>query len=113
LLVVLGAAAAGERARTFEAAVLKTIGATRGRIVASFALRAGLLGLAAGVVALAAGILGGWAVQTFIMENDYTVIWGNALGIVGGGVFVSLLAGLAFAARPLAAKPAQVLRARE
>lgn len=112
-LVLIGAAAAGERARTFEAAVLKTIGATRVRIVSSFALRAGLLGLAAGIVALAAGILGGWAVQTFIMENDYTVIWSNALAIIGGGVFVSLLAGLAFAARPLAAKPAQVLRARE
>ncbi len=112
-LVLIGAAAAGERARTFEAAVLKTIGATRSRIVSSFALRAALLGLAAGVVALIAGILGGWAVQTFIMENAYTVIWGNALLIIGGGITVSLIAGLAFAARPLAAKPAQVLRARE
>lgn len=112
-LVLIGAAAAGERARTFEAAVLKTIGATRGGIVKSFALRAALLGLAAGTVALAAGILGGWAVQTFIMENAYTVIWGNALGIIGGGIVVSLLAGLGFAARPLSAKPAHVLRARE
>ena len=112
-LVLIGAAAAGERARTFEAAVLKTIGATRGLIVASFALRAALLGLAAGVVALTAGIIGGWAVQTYIMENDYQIIWGNALWIVGGGVMVSLLAGLAFAIRPLQAAPAQVLRARE
>ncbi len=112
-LVLIGAAAAGEHARTFEAAVLKTIGATRSRIISSFALRAALLGLAAGVVALAAGILGGWAVQTFIMENDYTVVWGNALSIIGGGILVSLLAGLGFAARPLSAKPAQVLRARE
>ena len=52
-------------------------------------------------------------VQTFIMENDYRVIWGNALGIVGGGIVVSLIAGLAFAARPLSARPAQVLHARE
>lgn len=112
-LVLIGAAAAGERARTFEAAVLKTLGATRGLIVASFALRAALLGLAAGVVALTAGILGGWAVQTYIMENDYQIIWSNALWIVGGGILVSLLAGLAFAIRPLQAAPAQVLRARE
>ncbi|SEV92007.1 putative ABC transport system permease protein [Cognatiyoonia koreensis] len=112
-LVLIGAAAAGERARTFEAAVLKTIGATRQRIMVSFALRSALLGLAAGVVALGAGILGGWAVQTFIMENDYRIIWSNALAIIGGGVLVSLLAGLAFAARPLAARPAQVLRAKE
>ena len=112
-LVLIGAAAAGERTRTYEAAVLKTLGATRGRIMLSFALRAALLGLAAGIVALAAGILGGWAVTVYIMEGDYYVIWTNALLIIGGGVFASLLAGLAFAIRPLAAKPAQILRARE
>ena len=112
-LVLIGAAAAGERARTYEAAVLKTLGASRGRILQSFALRAALLGLAAGAVALGAGILGGWAVATFIMETDYRIVWSNALMIVGGGMLASLLAGLAFAIRPLAARPAQVLRARE
>ncbi|PXW70992.1 putative ABC transport system permease protein [Loktanella sp. PT4BL] len=112
-LVLIGAAAAGERARTFEAAVLKTLGASRGRIMLSFALRAAMLGFAAGSVALGAGILGGWAVSTFIMDTSYTVIWSNALLIIGGGVLASLLAGLAFAWGPLAAKPAQVLRARE
>lgn len=112
-LVLIGAAAAGERARTFEAAVLKTLGASRSKIITSFALRAAILGLAAGIVALGAGILGGWAVSTFIMDTQYTVIWSNALLIIGGGVLASLLAGLAFAWRPLSAKPAQVLRARE
>lgn len=112
-LVLIGAAAAGEAARTYEAAVLKTIGASRARIMTSFALRAGLLGLAAGIVALGAGILGGWAVSTFIMDADYSVIWSNAFLIIGGGVLASLLAGLAFAWRPLAARPAQVLRGRE
>ncbi len=112
-LVLIGAAAAGERARTFESAVLKTLGAQRHRIIASFTLRAAILGFAAGTVALGAGILGGWAVSTFIMETDYVVIWGNALLIIGGGIAASTLAGLAFAWRPMSAKPAQVLRARE
>ncbi|WP_019954849.1 ABC transporter permease [Yoonia vestfoldensis] len=112
-LVLIGAAAAGERTRTYEAAVLKTLGASRRSILASFALRSAVLGLAAGVVALGAGILGGWAVATFIMDTSYTVIWANALLIIGGGIMASLLAGLAFALRPLAAKPARVLRARE
>jgi putative ABC transport system permease protein len=112
-LVLIGAAAAGERSRTFEAAVLKTIGATRGQIIKSFALRSIILGFFAGIVALAAGIVGAWAVQTFIMENDYQVIWSNALCIIGGGIFVSLLAGLVFALRPLAARPARILRGRE
>ena len=112
-LVLIGAAAAGERMRTYEAAVLKTIGATRGQIMWSFTLRAALLGAAAGIVALAAGIAGGWAVSTFIMENDYQVIWTNAAAIIAGGIGATLVAGLAFAWRPLAAKPAQVLRSRE
>ncbi|MEO0929090.1 MAG: FtsX-like permease family protein, partial [Pseudomonadota bacterium] len=112
-LVLIGAAAAGERMRTYESAVLKTLGASRQSILVSFALRAALLGLAAGIVALGAGILGGWAVSTFIMETDYSIIWANALLIIGGGVMASTLAGLAFAWRPLAAKPARVLRARE
>ena len=112
-LVLIGAAAAGEGARTYEAAVLKTLGASRARILQSFALRSALLGAAAGVVALGAGILGGWAVSHYIMETDFTVVWSSAIGIIAGGVLATLLAGIGFAWRPLAARPAQVLRARE
>lgn len=112
-LVLIGAAAAGEGARTYEAAVLKTLGASRGRILLSFALRSALLGAAAGLVALAAGIAGGWAVSNYVMETDFAVIWPSAFAIIFGGIIATLLAGLAFAWRPLAARPAQVLRARE
>lgn len=108
--VLIGAALAGERQRTYEAAVLKTLGATRGRILGSFALRASLMGLGAGLVALVAGIVGGWAVMTFVMEADYRVIWPNAAAIIIGGIAVSLAAGLIFAIRPLGARPARVLR---
>ena len=65
------------------------------------------------LVALGAGLLGAWAVVRFVMEADFAVVWPNALAIVGGGVMATLLAGLAFAWRPLAARPARVLRARE
>lgn len=112
-LVLIGAAAAGEGARTYEAAVLKTLGASRGRILQSFALRAALLGAGAGIVALVAGIAGGWAVSVYVMETGFSVIWGSAFGIVAGGVFAVLLAGLGFAWRPLSTRPANVLRARE
>ena len=112
-LVLIGAAAAGERSRVYESAVLKTLGASRRTILGSFALRSALLGLAAGGVALAAGIAGGWAVSTFVMDTGYTVIWTNALAIVLGGMAATLAAGLMFALRPLAARPARVLRARE
>jgi putative ABC transport system permease protein len=113
LLVLVGAAAAGERARAWEAAILKTLGAERRLILGSFALRAALLGLAAGAVALGAGLLGAWAVMRFVMEADFQVVWGNALSIIFGGTLATLLTGLAFALGPLALRPSRVLRARE
>ncbi|KGB81305.1 drug:proton antiporter, partial [Rhodovulum sp. NI22] len=113
LFVLIGAAAAGERARVFEAAVLKTVGAVRGQVLAYFALRSAILGAAAGLVAVFAGGVAGWAVMTFVMEADYAFEPVSALLIVSGGVLATLLAGLGFALRPLAARPARVLRARE
>ena len=112
-LVLIGAAAADQRNRIFEAAVLRTLGAGRARILASHALRAALLGAAAGAVAILAGILGGWAVSHFVMHTGFAVIWPSALIIVVAGVGVTLLAGLGFAWTPLKARPARVLRAQE
>ncbi len=112
-LVLLGTAAAGEPARRYEAALLKTLGASRSRILASFALRSIILGAGAGCVALSAGIAGAWAVNLYVFETAYVVIWPNALAVISGGVMVTLLAGLIFAWRPLAARPARILRARE
>ena len=112
-VVLIGAAAAGEGARVFESAVLKTLGAARGTILRSFALRSALLGLAAGTVALLAGALGAWGVVTFVMEGTFELAWSNALAVILGGAALTLAAGLLFAVRPLAARPARVLRARE
>ncbi len=112
-VVLIGAAAAGERRRVFEAAVLKTLGAARWRILASFALRAGLIGMAAGIVAIIAGGVAGWWVTTYVMQGTFRFEPVTALAIVAGGALASLIAGLAFALRPLAARPARVLRARE
>lgn len=112
-VVLIGAAAAGERARVYEAAVLKTLGATRGKILASFALRSALMGAAAGVVAIVGGGIAGWAVMVFVMEASYRFEPVSAFAIVLGGVLATMAAGLLFALRPLAARPAQVLRSQE
>jgi putative ABC transport system permease protein len=112
-LVLIGAAAAGANARTFEAAMLKTLGASRRSIATSFVLRAGLLGFCAGAVALLVGIAGGWAVCAYVMETDFAVIWPAAIAVIVGGIAATVLAGLGFALRALNARPAQVLRARE
>lgn len=110
-LVLIGTAASAEPARRYEAAVLKTLGAGRRPILFSFAIRAIILGAAAGCVALVAGVTGGWAVATYVFETTYTVIWPSAIAIVTAGVAITLIAGLAFALRPLSARPSHVLRA--
>jgi predicted lysophospholipase L1 biosynthesis ABC-type transport system permease subunit len=51
----LGTAAAAEPARRYEAALLKTLGAPRGQILRSFALRSALLGAS---LLLLAGLVG-------------------------------------------------------
>jgi len=112
-IVLIGAAAAGERRRVFEAAVLKTLGATRGRILQSFAYRSAILGAAAGSVAIVAGGLAGWGVMTFVMDAEFRFELVSAIAIVLGGAAASLMAGLLFAWRPLAVRPAQVLRAKD
>ena len=52
-----------------------------------------------------------------VIEDDAShgasFVWSSAIGIIAGGVLATLLAGIGFAWRPLAARPAQVLRARE
>lgn len=113
VIVLIGAAAAGERARTYEAAVLKTLGATRLAVLTNFSWRAAILGLAAGLVAILAGGLAGWAVSRFVMETEFRFEPISALAIVFGGVVLAMLAGLYFSFRSLGAKPAHVLRGRE
>ncbi|MEM6564376.1 MAG: FtsX-like permease family protein [Pseudomonadota bacterium] len=112
-LVLIGAATAGTNARVFEASVLKTLGAKRSAIFASFALRSAILGTCAGLVALITGSIGGWAVSTYILDTSFSVIWPSAAGIILGGLAASTLAGLAFAYGHINARPAQVLRAQE
>jgi len=71
------------------------------------------MGAAAGLVAILAGSVAGWAIMRFVMKTSYGFEPVSALAIVIGGALVTLLAGLAFALRPLAASPASILRARE
>ena len=111
-VVLVGTAAAGERARVYEGAILKTLGATRGAVLSNFLLRSALLGLTAGLIALVAGVAAGWAVSTFVMETSFRVALPSALAIILGGIAATLATGVFFAWRPLAARPAQVLRAQ-
>ena len=113
VVVILGAAAGAVRARTYEAAILKTLGASRRRILLVFAIRSALMGAAAGLVAIFAGAAAAWAVMTFVMETDFVFEPRSATLIVAGGALATLFGGLAFVWGPMAVRPASVLRAAE
>jgi putative ABC transport system permease protein len=110
LVVLTGAAATAADRQVGEAAILKVLGAGRRRILASFALRAGLLGALAGVVALVWGLAAAWAATHYVLDGPFVLQPGVALAVVAGGAGLNLLAGLFFAARPLRLRPGQVLR---
>jgi len=112
-VVLLGAAASGAPARAYEAAILKTLGATRPRVLAGFLLRFLVPGLVAGLVAVAAGAAAGWAVMRLVMDAHYTFVAGTALAVVAGGIAAALAAGLAFAWPAANRPPAATLRAPE
>ena len=112
-VVLIGAAAAGQRTRTYEAAILKTVGASRARILGSFALRSAVEGASAGLVAIFAGAAGGWAVMHFVMDVQFQFEPVSAVTIVLGGATATLVASLAFVFVPLSTRPAQVLRSQE
>ncbi|MEN8837714.1 MAG: FtsX-like permease family protein [Celeribacter marinus] len=112
-VVLVGAAAAGESKRRYEAAILKTLGASRLTILLSFALRSALMGFAAAIVALAAGGLAAWAVIRFVMSAEFHFAWGSAVMIVVGGIALTLVTSLWFSWRAMRVRPARVLRAQD
>ena len=60
-----------------------------------------------------AGAVAGWAVVTFVMETDFAFEPLSAIAIVLGGVVAVLGAGILFALRPLATRPARILRQQD
>jgi len=110
LVVLVGVAAAGEERRRSEAAILKVLGATRGAILGSFALRAALTGALAALVALLWGTAAAFAVIAFIFEAPYILPLDSTLAILAAGAGLSLAAGLVFAFVPLNERPAPILR---
>ncbi len=111
-VVLIGAAGTSAADRGYEAAILKALGATRSAILGSFLIRAILLGSFSALVALAAGIAAAWAVGHFLFESDFTVIWQQALLIIGCGILANLAANAAFSLRALRSRPASILRNR-
>ncbi|MDR6533263.1 putative ABC transport system permease protein [Caulobacter rhizosphaerae] len=111
LLVLAGAIAAGARARAREAATLKVLGATRGQILAAYAIEYGAVGLIAGAAGVALGFAAAWPVVVKVFEARWSVDWGGVMILLAGAAGLSTAGGLLAAALALSQRPAPVLRA--
>jgi putative ABC transport system permease protein len=110
VLVLAGALAAGHRARLYDAVVLKTLGATRSRLLGAYALEYGALGFVTALFGLIAGGLGAFVIVTQIMQLDFVFAWEGALGAAFLAVVVTISLGLLGTWRILSHKPASYLR---
>lgn len=111
VFVLAGALAAGRRRRVYEAVILKTLGATRRRLIAAFAAEYALLGLITAVFGLAVGSLAAWGVTEGIMGIDFAFDPLGAGAAALGALALTVTLGLAGAWRILGEKPARHLRA--
>jgi len=110
VLVLAGALAASHQSRIYDAAVLKTLGATRLRIVAAFAAEYAIIGAATALFAALAGTLAGWAVVTGAMEIPFAAPAGLIGGTIVAAVAIAVALGLLGTWRTLAVPVAGVLR---
>jgi putative ABC transport system permease protein len=110
ILVLAGAIAAGQRARAYDAVILKTLGATRRRLLATMLVEYALLGAVAALFGLTAGAAAAYVIVTRIMAFDFAWIWGQSLAVAALALAFAVLLGLIGTWRVLGAKPASVLR---
>ena len=108
--VLGGALAAGQRFRIYDAVVLKTYGATRARLLATYALEYLLIGLISVLFGVAMGSVAADLIVTRVMEFPFTwVAWQAGVAAVAA-LAVTLALGLAGTFTALGRKPAEVLR---
>jgi len=110
ILVLAGALAAGHRHRLYDAVMLKTLGATRQRVMSAFALEYFLIGAATALFGLAAGTIAAWVVAEQVMDIGFAWDSAAALGAALGALVLTVGLGLAGTWRLLGARPAAVLR---
>jgi putative ABC transport system permease protein len=110
VLVLAGALAAGHRHRVYDAVILKTLGATRSRLLAGYALEYLVLGLATAVFGMIAGSLAASLIVTRVMNLPFVWLPGPALSAAFGALIITVALGLLGTFTALGQKPARVLR---
>jgi putative ABC transport system permease protein len=109
-LVLGGALAAGHRHRVYDAVVLKTLGATRRRLLGAYVLEYLLLGIATAVFGVASGSLAAWLIVTELMNLRFVWLPLPAALATLAAIAVTVALGLLGTFTALGQKPAPVLR---
>jgi putative ABC transport system permease protein len=109
-LVLGGALAAGHRHKVYDAVILKTLGATRLRLLSAYTIEYLLLGAATALFGVLAGSLAGWLIVNDLMHLQFAWQPLPALAAALAAVVVTVVLGLAGTFAALGQKPAQVLR---
>lgn len=112
IVVLAGAIATGRRVRTYDAVVLKTLGATRKVLLWSYCLEYGILGLFSGIFALLAGTLGAYLIVEYVLDVRFQFFPGMAVVVTVLAGVGTVVVGLISSWRILAAKPAAILRSQ-
>ena len=110
VLVLAGALAAGNRARTHDAVILKTLGGTRSLLIRAFCYEYIILGAATAVFGLVAGGLAAWYVVVHIMHLASSFLPEVAVTTILLSLVVTVGIGLVGTWRVLGQKAAPVLR---
>jgi len=109
-LVLGGALAAGHRHRVYDAVILKTLGATRSRLLAAYTIEYLLLGAATALFGVLSGSLAGWLIVADLMHLRFSWQPWPALTAAVLAVLVTVALGLVGTFSALGQKPAPVLR---
>ncbi len=109
-LVLGGALAAGHRARVYDAVILKTLGATRARLIGAYTTEYLLLGSATALFGVLSGSLAGWLIVADLMHLTFTWQPWPALAAALGALAVTVALGLTGTFSALGQKPAPILR---
>ncbi len=110
-VIILASSIAGSRMRRVrEVVILKTLGATRGKVAAIFSVEFLLLGLVAGVMGsvLAVGFTN--VLLTRLLDAKFQFDWAPNGIAIGGSAVIAMFAGWMASYRILEQKPLEILR---
>lgn len=111
LLILIGAVAMTKFRRVYEAAIFKTLGATRRLIATVLLLEYGLLGLLAGSIGAAGAIGLTWAISRYALDIPFRPLIGlSAAGVIITAIVVAAV-GVISSWEVLQRKPLATLRA--